>query len=143
MCKKIDRPIIDFIKKHHVLSLATVENNTPWSAACFYVWHNEASVFIYTSNHNTRHSQEALKNSTVAANIILETRIIGKIEGLQISGKTYPVTVEFEAQAKKQYLKKFPYAILADLNLWILAPNYLKLTNNKLGFGSKLIWQKD
>jgi uncharacterized protein YhbP (UPF0306 family) len=43
---------------------------------------------------------------------------------------------------KKAYLKRFPYAIFANTNLWILKINYLKMTDNRLGFGKKLIWQK-
>jgi uncharacterized protein YhbP (UPF0306 family) len=66
-----------------------------------------------------------------------------KIQGLQISGITFPVDKTNEEIAKTTYLKRFPYARISDLNLWILDPQHLKLTNNKLGFGKKIIWQKN
>ncbi|HPW65530.1 MAG TPA: hypothetical protein PLY32_05170 [Salinivirgaceae bacterium] len=139
----IDKPIIDFIGKHHVLTIATSNENNPWCASCFYAWIKEKNAFVYTTDHDTRHGLEALKNRNVAANIVLETRIVMKIQGLQISGITFPVDKTYEEIAKTTYLKRFPYARLADLNLWILEPQHLKLTDNKLGFGEKIIWQKN
>ncbi len=143
MANNIDKPITDFINKHHVLTIATSIEDKPWCAACFYAWIKEIGVFVYTTDHNTQHGREALKNKNIAANIVLETPIVGKIQGLQISGTTYPVEQNFENIAKRAYLHRFPYAVLTDLSLWILEPRYLKLTNNKLGFGKKIIWTKD
>ena len=34
----------------------------------------------------------------------------------------------------------FPYAALAELTLWAIAPDFMKFTDNTLGFGKKLIW---
>ena len=39
-------------------------------------------------------------------------------------------------------LKKFPYAVLMKTTLWILEIEYIKMTDNRLGFGKKLIWEK-
>ncbi|MGI6479172.1 MAG: pyridoxamine 5'-phosphate oxidase family protein [Salinivirgaceae bacterium] len=139
----IDKHIIDFIGRHHVLTIATSDKNIPWCASCFYAWIKDKNVFVYTTDHDTRHGIEALKNQNVAANIVLETRIVMKIQGLQISGITFPVDKTNEEIAKTTYLKRFPYARISDLNLWILDPQHLKLTNNKLGFGKKIIWQKN
>ena len=33
------------------------------------------------------------------------------------------------------------FAALAELTLWALVPDYLKFTDNTLGFGKKLIWK--
>ena len=41
------------------------------------------------------------------------------------------------------YIKAFPYAAVADLSLWRLEAKMMKLTDNTLGFGKKLIWQKE
>ena len=64
-------------------------------------------------------------------------------EGNPIQGIcAYPEGAEFEA-AKRTYVKKFPYAAVAELHLWLLRPQTLKLTDNTLGFGRKLIWKAD
>jgi uncharacterized protein YhbP (UPF0306 family) len=74
----------------------------------------------------------------VAASILLETRIVGRIRGLQISGEVRPA----DEENRRLYLKRFPYTALADLHLWQLEPHELKLTDNTLGFGKKLIWRR-
>ena len=78
------------------------------------------------------------ENDRVAASIVLETRTVGKVQGLQITGK---VKQAIDGD-KLLYLKSFPYAAVADLHLWRLEADFLKLTDNTLGFGKKLIWQR-
>ena len=41
---EIDKRIIEFINKHHVLTLATSRNNIPYSANCFYVYSEDENV---------------------------------------------------------------------------------------------------
>ena len=76
-------------------------------------------------------------NPRVAAAIVLETRIVGKVQGLQVVG----IAERGDEEAKRRYLRRFPYAAAAPLRLWMVRPTYLKLTDNTLGFGKKLIWQ--
>jgi uncharacterized protein YhbP (UPF0306 family) len=40
------------------------------------------------------------------------------------------------------YIKRFPYAAVAPLNIWVIEPDFMKLTDNTLGFGKKLIWNR-
>ena len=47
------------------------------------------------------------------------------------------------ATVKKAYMLRFPYAAAMDLEMWAIAPDYLKLTDNRLGFGKKMIWEAD
>ena len=44
---------------------------------------------------------------------------------------------------RRCYIKRFPYAAVAPLSLWMLRPKMMKLTDNTLGFGKKLIWQSE
>jgi uncharacterized protein YhbP (UPF0306 family) len=71
----------------------------------------------------------------------LETKTIGKIQGTQIIGEIEEAEGERLKNAKKAYLKEFPYAILKSTKLWILNISYIKMTDNRLGFGKKLIWE--
>lgn len=137
-----DKRIIKFIIQHHVLTLATSQNNEPWIAHCFYVYDAVENRFIFSSDLKTRHAQEAIKNQFVAGGIALETKIVGKIQGLQFQAIMKPLKDEALKAAKKMYLKKYPYAILMETTLWELSLTFLKLTDNNLGFGKKLIWKK-
>ena len=134
-----DERIVKFIRRHHVLSLATHSDEGLWCAALFYAYSAELQAFVFTSDPATRHASEMEREPKVAASIVLETRVVGKVQGAQICGRVKPA----QEGDKMLYIKRFPYAIVADLTLWRLEMEYVKLTDNTLGFGKKLIWQKE
>ncbi len=139
---KPDERIFRFITKHHVLTLATAGDNEPYCAHCFYAFDMDNNRVICSSGFDTRHAKEALKNKLIAGGIVLETNTVGKIQGLQFQGIMTPLENEDLKIGKKIYLKKFPYARLMETNLWTIDFTFLKLTDNNLGFGKKLIWEK-
>ena len=47
---------------------------------------------------------------------------------------------EADEEARKTYIRRFPFAALAELTLWVVEISYMKFTDNTLGFGKKLIW---
>jgi uncharacterized protein YhbP (UPF0306 family) len=77
-----------------------------------------------------------LENAKVAVGITLETRVVGKVQGVQICG----VAERGDDKDRARYIKRFPYAAVAPLNIWAVVPTFIKLTDNTLGFGKKLIW---
>ena len=137
----VNQKIIDFIKEHHVLTLATSSENSPWCANCFYTYLENENFFVFTSDLETKHVQDALKQETVAASILLETRVIGKIRGLQIQGRMFCPEKKILKKVKVAYLKNFPVAMLMKTTLWVISPTLLKYTDNRLGFGKKLTWK--
>lgn len=137
-----EKRIVDFINEHHVLTLATCVENTPWCANCFYVYLEDENCFVFTSDDATKHVQDVTSNSKVAGSVVLETSTVGKIQGIQFRGIMERPSKELDSKVKKAYLKKFPFAVLMKTSLWILQPNYIKMTDNRLGFGKKLIWEE-
>ena len=135
----IDRRIINFFRKHHVLTIATSADNIPWCASCFYVYLEEENALVFTTDHDTRHGREFAKNQNVAGTIALETLIIGKIRGIQFSGSVSEPEGDLAKKAESAYLKKFPIAMLMETRLWIVRITFIKYTDNRLGFGKKLI----
>ena len=141
--KMTDSRIVKFFRKHHVLTLATTVDNEPWCANCFYVYLEEENALVFTSDYDTRHGQEFLKNSHVAGSVVLETMFVGKIRGIQFLGIVSEPQGDLLSRAKRAYLKRFPVAVLMDTRLWIVRLSYIKMTDNRLGFGKKLIWTND
>ncbi|MDL2320548.1 pyridoxamine 5'-phosphate oxidase family protein [Alistipes sp. OttesenSCG-928-B03] len=183
-----DLKIVRFIRRHHVMTLATCRGGQPWCANVFYAYIPDHNLFVFTSDVSTRHGREAADNARVSASIVLETRVVGRVQGLQIEGRlelTVPKQacvdanaaeeidevagrglpsekngrvakfsteyheiggegegVELAAAARRAYLKRFPYAAVAELELWVLRPTRMKLTDNTLGFGKKLHWER-
>ncbi|MHC1708722.1 MAG: pyridoxamine 5'-phosphate oxidase family protein [Bacteroidales bacterium] len=140
---KPDSKIISFIRHHHLMALATLNQGKPWTASCFYVYLEESQQFIFTSALHTLHSKNMIDNQSVAGNIALETKIIGKIQGIQFTGTARKLSGEELKQAKKFYIRRFPVAMLMETELWALDIEMIKMTDNKLGFGKKLYWYKD
>lgn len=138
----IDRRIIKFIRKHHVLTVATSVENEPWCANCFYVYLEEENAIVFTTDPTTRHGQEFLKNAQIAGSIVLETKIIGKIQGIQFQGIVSEPEGEMIDKSQKAYIRQFPVAMLMDTHLWVVTLTHIKYTDNRLGFGKKLIWEK-
>jgi uncharacterized protein YhbP (UPF0306 family) len=136
----IDKRIVKFFKKHHVLTIATTVDNEPWCANCFYVYLEEENVLVFTTDTETRHGQEFLKNPSVAGSVVLETMVIGKIRGIQFQGTVSEPSGDLAEKVKNAYLKRFPIAMLMDTHLWIVKLTHIKFTDNRLGFGKKLIW---
>ena len=133
----MDERIIKFLARHHVLNLATVsKEGLPYCAACFYAYDKLRNRLIFTSDDTTRHAQEMDLNPNVACAITLETRVVGKVQGAQICGRVERGNEE----DKHVYIKRFPYAAVAPLTIWAIEPSFIKLTDNTLGFGKKLIW---
>lgn len=138
-----EKRIVEFINEHHVLTLATSVGNNPWCANCFYIYLEEENCFVFTSDDKTKHVQDVIANENVAGSVVLETKTIGKIQGIQFSGIMEKPKKDLATIAKKTYLKRFPYALLMKTSLWIVKPSHIKMTDNRLGFGKKLIWKKE
>lgn len=138
MSNPIPEEILRFVARHHVLTLATVCDGVAWCANCFYAFDKRRGVWLFSSDPATRHGAEMTDNPVVAASIVLETRVVGCVQGLQITGRVRVA----DDEGRKCYLKRFPYAAVADLHLWELEPTELKLTDNTLGFGKKLRWNR-
>ena len=139
---KVDKQIISFIKKHHVLTLATFDGQQSYCSNVFYAYDIENNAFVFYSDDKTKHFNDMKNNKNVAASIVLETKIIGKIQGLQLNGIATRPNGEMKKHCYRIYLKRFPYAIISKADLWMLEITFAKYTNNMLGFGKKIIWKK-
>lgn len=135
----MDEPIGKFISKHHLLSLATFGDSL-WCCSAFYAFDKESGAFIIASDEQTLHIQNTNMDKRVAGTIAQETKIVGKIQGIQFAGEIS--AVEDEAQ-RTLYLKRFPYALAMNPKLWKIQLYRVKMTDNTLGFGKKLIWNRE
>ncbi|MBA1433113.1 MAG: pyridoxamine 5'-phosphate oxidase family protein [Epsilonproteobacteria bacterium] len=137
MDKNLEK-IEHFIAQHHVLTLATSVDDFMSACSLFYAYDDASRSFIVASSEDTLHSEQIKKNPVIAGNILLETKEVGKIQGLQFRGVFETLT---DAELKSLYFKTFPYALALRPTLWQIKVDYFKLTDNRLGFGKKLIWQ--
>ena len=139
---ELHKRIKSLFRRHHLLSIATVSENGPWCASCFYAWDEENNTLVITTDPVTRHGTEFRTNPQVAGTIALETKRIGRIRGAQFTGIISEPAGNELSRARAVYLKRFPFAALTEIHLWIINLDHIKLTDNRLGVGKKIIWSE-
>ncbi len=144
MATPLDQNIIEFIKKQQILSLATCSNNRPYSCNCFYAYDSKNNWLICTSEHETKHIQDLKLNNYVSGTIHRVKKLSGVVAGIQFIGSMREAKDEEFARAKKVFYSRYPHLVGNKAPLWIIDLTYIKFTHNKLlGFGKKLIWEKE
>jgi len=138
----MDKKITQYITNNKVLTLATSSDSQPYCANCFYVFDEEQQTLIFLSDMTTRHITEALANKKVAGTINTEVTTVAKIQGIQFTGTFIAPNEEEQKAFYKLYYKKFPFAKAKPSPIWGIAVNSLKMTDNTLGFGKKLLWER-
>ncbi len=120
----------------------TDDDGMPYCANLFYAYDLSHGCFVFTTDLDTRHGRLMARHGFAAATIVLQTRTVGKVQGLQLRGRVRRVDGDEGRQARRVYVAAFPYAAAAGLSLWVMEPTFMKLTDNRLGFGTKLVWNE-
>ena len=81
-------------------------------------------------------------NNLVAGSVVLETKVIGRIRGIQFQAIVSEPGGDIMDEARRAYLKRFPVAMLVETHLRLADLVYIKMTDNRFGFGNKLIWEE-
>lgn len=139
---EMDKKIVSFIEGQKNLTLCTSVNNTPHCASCFYAYVSEDNCIVFKSHKNTTHIVNALINDKVAGTIIPDIDKIGTVKGIQFVGKFNVPSGDFAEQVKKKYYGKYPFALAMAGDIWAIELLSVKMTDNTLGFGKKLCWDK-
>ena len=126
-----------FLEEHHVMSLATSYGDELSVCSLFYAYDAKKISFIVASSDDTLHIRLGLKNPNIAGNILLETKQVGRIQGVQFQGRLYR---NDDASLEKLYMRHFPYALALQPKLWKIDVHHFKMTDNRLGFGKKILW---
>ena len=134
----MDEKILKFIRKMHLLSLAVLDDGKPYCASCFYAFDEENFAFIVAGGEQSAHVKVFLAEPNVAGTVALDTKIVGKIEGVQFQG----VMRKASASEREIYFKRFFYAKAMDPKIWSISLEKVKFTSNTLGFGKKIKWER-
>ncbi len=142
--KDLGKNIIRFIKTQQILSLSTCVDGIPHSCNCFYAYDAKNNWLICTSEHETKHINDLKTNNKVSGTIYLFKKFRGIVAGIQFNGTMYQALDQKLKRAEKIYYKRFPFAKKHPAPLWIIDLEKIKFTHNKLlGFGKKLVWEKN
>lgn len=135
--------IVQFISKQTCATVCCVaENGTPYCFNCFYVFNSQDALLYFKSSTATHHSALMMKNNSVAGTILPDKLSMLQIKGIQFDGIVLPDDHPLTRQAHGHYYKKHPTALAMPGEMWAIQLNNIKMTDNTLGFGSKLNWSR-
>lgn len=128
---------MQFLQSNHILALATCDDEV-YAASCFYVFDKDALALIFASDPQTHHMQQIAKNQKVAGAIHLCENKVHKIQGVQFKG----VVCKASKEQESLYLDTFPLSRVMQPTLWAIELTWVKMTDNTLGFKTKITWSR-
>ena len=147
--------LLAFLHHHDTISLATIGPvGEPQAAAVFYVADSGLDLY-FLSDPQSRHGRNLAREPRVAATIQADGQNWREITGLQIEGTATKIGGAREnARVAQLFAERFdflralsgdedeggPVALrgpIADSRIYILRPAWIRLIDNRLGFGHK------
>lgn len=138
----IPEKIVDFIYRHHVVSIACHSSSDFWAASCFYAFEHSTERLIILTDKNTRHGKLMLNTPIVSGTIAAQPLDVRDIEGVQFRAEATLLTGEQHMVALQRYLSKHPIAQGKVSDVWALSLIELKHTENRIAFAQKCEWKK-
>ena len=139
--------VVDYLDRHHVMTLATVGTDGPWAAAVFYVGVGDSLFFL--SSPSSRHCRNLALDPRCAATIQEDYSDWAKIKGVQLEGRATELRGEEEDRARQRYGLKFPLVgrlagapaaialALAKVRWYRLQAERMHFIDNSQGFGHR------
>ncbi|HTN69777.1 MAG TPA: pyridoxamine 5'-phosphate oxidase family protein [Methylomirabilota bacterium] len=147
---QLQQQVLDYLKSHNTMTLATCGGEYPWAATVFYA--SEALRLYFFSAPDSRHCQNLATNSRVAVTIQEDYHDWRKIKGIQLEGTVALVDSLIEkAKAMAVYARKYPEVIKLFMNpasgvfykaflkvkFYCVTPEKLFYIDNEQGFGKR------
>ena len=138
---------LEYLRAHHVVTLATLGPEGPWAAAVFYA--NDDFRLIYLSAPSSRHSLNLARDPRVAATVQEDYADWPGIQGVQLEGVAREISGDAEKHARALYGKKFPVvgklsqapasivAAMAKIRWYEVVPERAWFVDNSIAFGHR------
>ena len=139
--KELKKVVLEYLKRHNTMTLATAHDNVPWAAAVFYA--NDGFTLYFISNPSIcLHFHNIAHNPRVAITINKDYAFRSqsdwrKVKGIQIEGIAKMLTAEEEiSQAVTIYTSKYPFtsAYLKSMSSLPRVMSFLNELAEKLKF---------
>jgi uncharacterized protein len=150
MAEDLRQQVLDYLKNHNTMTLATCNGDTPWAATVFFA--SDGLNLYFFSSPESRHCQNLVANGRVAVTVQEDYKDWRKIKGVQLEGRVELVDgIGAKAKALAVYALKFPDVIklFTDPNSGVLHKAFLKVKfyrvlpeklffiDNEQGFGKR------
>ncbi len=139
--------VADYLRQHHVATLASVGAEGVWAAAVFYV--NDGYTLYFLSSPASRHCRNLSADACVAMTIQEDYADWPAIKGVQIEGMASEIAGAEEKRARLLYGQKYPVVgklaqapaaivkAMAKVRWYKVEPQRLYFIDNSAGFGHR------
>ena len=139
----MNEKIAEFISKQTCANLACVDElGNSWCFSFFYSVDVANDLLYYKSSNDTRHSVILHANPKVSGTILPDKLNFLAIKGVQFEGVLLPAADPLAAHAAAHYHKKHPVALAMPGAIWTIRLDHVKFTDNTLGIGNKINWNR-
>lgn len=138
---RMEKRILRFIKEQTVATICCVDaDNRPYCFSCFYAF-DENKMQLYFKSSAATHHMQLLKERPFAGGSILPDKLnAAAMQGVQFRGSLFD-RIECAA-SHSVYHQRYPFALAMGGTVYTVELQWVKMTDNTLNFGTKLIWQK-
>jgi len=150
MADDLKNQVVDYLKSHNTMTLATCAGDTPWAATVFFA--SEDLKLYFFSAPESRHCQNLARNPRVAVTVQEDYQDWRKIKGIQLEGWVELVDGVLEkGKAMAVYALKYPEVIklftdpssgifnqaFLKVKFYCVIPEKLYFIDNEQGFGKR------
>jgi len=139
--------VLEYLRTHNVMTLATSGPDGPWAAAVFYA--NDDFMLYFLSSPATRHCRDLTANPRVSAAIHEDYHDWPEIKGVQLEGRVTEVATPNVGDVRRLYGQKFPLVgrlgqapaaiveAFKKIRWYRLEPDAVYFIDNSRGFGTR------
>lgn len=140
----IPKNISEFLSENKIATACFVDDEkNPYCINCFYTYDENSQTLVFKSSHGTTHHSFIKADKTIAGTILPNSIDFLKIKGIQFTGKLLDDKQINSSGLSIKYTKKYPMSLAILGYVWAVKLEFIKLTDNTLGFGNKTVWKNN
>lgn len=139
----MNETIIHFLQQNTCASVCCIDEvGKPYCFSCFYAFNRQEGLIYFKSSSNSHHTRLLKKNPFVAGTVLPDKLNKLTSRGIQFEATVLDTQHPGVKKGLNNYYKKHRAALAMPGEIWVLQIEYLKMTDNTLGFGKKIIWNR-
>ncbi|MEO8759469.1 MAG: hypothetical protein ABI388_00830 [Bacteroidia bacterium] len=137
----LNEKVVSFLKNNKVATVCFVTtDNMPYCINCFYAYDEKNNMLVFKSSFGTSHDTFIKPDAPVSGTILPNSVSLLNAKGIQFSGKLINPTEIDYLKLPSLYTKNYVMSLAMLGYIWAVRLEFIKYTDNSLGFGNKIIW---
>jgi uncharacterized protein YhbP (UPF0306 family) len=138
-------PVRDLLEETTTMVLAThMPDGTPRATPVYFAA-DDVLRLIFLSDPDSVHSRNLAASPQTSAAMYPEERNWRKLRGLQMTGQARALDGDEAEAARRAYARRFPFvaelaSAMAASRIYAFSPSWVRLTDNRRGFGFQQEW---